>query len=152
MGAMRRALLACSISLVSAVPAVAATPTDPPRASLEAFACQRAANQLDRAIQVTAVMRPMTGTQRMQMKFVLLKRRNGAALSTPVQGRDLGIWLDPNPATLGQRPNDVWRLKKVVANLAGGSGYRLRVTLRWIGSSATVLSHTVLFTPLCTQP
>jgi hypothetical protein len=149
---MRRALLACLTSLVAAAPAVAATPTQPPRAALEGFACQRAANSLDRAIQVTAVMRPMTGTQRMQMKFVLLRRRNGAARFAPVQGRDLGVWLDPNPMTLGQRPDDVWRLKKVVANLAGASAYRLRVSLHWLGSSGTVLAHTVLFTPLCAQP
>jgi hypothetical protein len=150
---MRRAFLACLTSLLAAAPlAVAATPTQPARASLEGFACQRAANSLDRAIQVTAVMRPMTGTQRMQMKFVLLRRRSGAQRFAPVQGRDLGVWLDPNPVTLGQRPNDVWRLKKVVANLGGASAYRLRVALHWIGSPGTVLGHTVLFTPLCTQP
>ncbi len=149
---MRRALLACLTSLLAAAPAVAAPPTQPPRASLEAFACRRAADSLDRAIQVTAVMRPMTGTDRMQMKFVLLRRRNGAGRFAPVQGRDLGVWLDPNPVTLGQRPNDVWRLKKVVANLGGASAYRLRVTLHWLGSSGTVLGRTVLVSPLCAQP
>lgn len=149
---MRRALLVALMSLMAAAPAAATTSTPPPRAALEGFACQRAANPLDRAIQVTAVMRPITGTQRMQMKFDLLRRRDGSSRFVRVQGRDLGVWLDPVPATLGQRPNDVWRLKKIVANLAGASEYRLRVILRWLGSSTTILGHAVLFTPLCSQP
>ena len=87
---MRRALLACAVVLAAATPAAALAPTPAPRASLQGFVCQRAANSLDRVIAVTAVMRPVSGTQRMQMRFVLQRRGAGTGSFTTVQGGDLG--------------------------------------------------------------
>lgn len=139
------------MSLTALAPAAAAN-TAAPRASLENFACQRASTALDRSIEVTGVMRPMTGTQRMEMKFVLLRRPASGEQFQPVSGGDLGHWRQPTPATLGQRPSDVWRLRKVVANLSGPAVYRFRVTFRWEGASGTSLGHTTLFSGLCSQP
>jgi hypothetical protein len=140
-------------ALACAAPALAAPATTPsPRAALEGFVCQRASASLDRAIEVTAVMRPVTGTQRMEMKFVLLRRSAFAGPFRAVQGGDLGRWRQPNPATLGQRPSDVWKLKKLVVNLAAPSAYRFRVSFRWLGTAGTRLGRAVLFSPLCYQP
>ncbi len=85
-------------------------------------------------IAVVAVMRPVTGTQRMEMKFVLQRRDAGAGSFATVQGGDLGRWLEPNSPTLGQHANDVWRLRKLVANLPGPATYRFRVSFRWLGA------------------
>jgi hypothetical protein len=144
---MRRGLLVLAAVLASAVPA-AATPA-PPRALLQGFACQRATNPLNRAIQVVAVMRPRTATHRMELKFVLLRRPTSGGAFSPVHGGDLGQW---HQTTLGQRPGDVWKRKQVVANLGAPAVYRFRVSFRWLGDSGTVLGRTVLFSSLCYQP
>jgi hypothetical protein len=151
---MRRAVSVCLIGFVFASvagPALAAT-SPPPRAALEGFVCERASNALDRVIAVVAVMRPMTGTQRMQLRFVLQRRDAGTNSFTTVQGGDLGHWRAPTPVTLGQHPNDVWRLRKLVANLPGPAAYRFRVTFRWLGSSSTVLGHSSLTSETCSEP
>jgi hypothetical protein len=96
-------------------------------------------------------MRPVSGTQAMAMEFVLLRRAVGGGPYAPVSGKDLGRWLSPTPPTLGQRPSDVWRLDKLVVNLPAQSLYRFRVRFRWTGSSSTVLSRTVLSSPVCTE-
>jgi hypothetical protein len=141
---MRRGLLVLAVALAFAVPA-AASPA-PPRASLQHFICQQATNPLNRAIQVVGVMRPRTGTQHMEMKFVLQQRSASGGVFSAVQA---DRW---HQSALGQRPGDVWKLKRFVANLAAPYVYRFRVSFRWLGASGTPLKHTVLFSSLCYQP
>jgi hypothetical protein len=131
-------------------PAVAGA-AGPPRASLQDFLCQPAPNQLNRVIGVQAVMRPMPGTQRMQLMFVLQRRPAGRNWFSAVPGRDLGNWLSPPNPTLGQLPTDVWKVNKPVVNLPGPATYRFRVTFRWVGTAGVIGSQTRL-SPLCTQP
>jgi hypothetical protein len=150
---MRRGLVVGAITcacLAAEIPAASAT-SAPPRVSLEAFACQRAANALDRAVSVTAVMRPLQGTQRMEMKFWLLRRVPGDSSFSPVAGRGLGQWLHPDDATLGQRPDDVWRLSKPVVNLAAPAVYRFKVMFRWIGASGRALDRVSRLSAACYQ-
>ena len=111
----------------------------------------QAARQPNRAIGVTAVMRPMPGTQRMQLRFVLQRRPARRNWFFAVPGNGLGNWLSPTNPTLGQLPRDVWRVNKPVVNLPGPSTYRFRVTFRWIGRSGVIGSQT-LRSPLCAQP
>jgi hypothetical protein len=125
--------------------------SQPPRASLQFFVCQPAANQLSRVVGVTAVMRPIPGTQRMQLMFVLQRRLAGRSGFSSVRGRDLGNWLSPVNPTLGQLPSDVWRVNKPVVNLPGPATYRFRVTFQWVGSSGVIGDQTRL-SQLCTQP
>ncbi len=151
---MRRALSACLISLACALaasPALAAG-SAPPRTSLEGFVCQRSSDPLDRVIALVAVMRPVTGTQRMEMKFALQRRDAGTGSFTNVRGGDLGRWLAPNSPTLGQHPDDVWRLHKLVANLPGPATYRFRVRFRWLGTSSAVIDHSMLTSSTCSEP
>jgi hypothetical protein len=149
---MRRAVLACAISLAAAAPAAAVGPATPPRASLDGFVCQRASSSLDRVIAVTGVMRPVSGTQQMEMRFVLQRRPAGTSVFTPVRGGDLGRWLQPKPPSLGQNPSDVWRLRKLVANLVGPATYRFRVSFRWTGSTGLILNRTTLMSDACAEP
>jgi hypothetical protein len=148
---MRRVLYACLTACMIAVAPAGATASSPPRSALEDFACLRAPNALNRAIEVTAVMRPVSGTQAMSMKFVLVRRPASGGPFTAVAGKELGRWLTPTPPSLGQRPGDVWRLNKVVVNLASPYVYRLRVTFRWTGKSEAPLGRTLLSSPLCAQ-
>jgi hypothetical protein len=156
---MRRALyaqltaLACALAAgpVAAAATQSSSSSTPPRASLDGFVCKRASDALDRVIAVVGVMRPVTGTQRLEMRFVLQQRTNGATSFTAVHGGDLGRWREPSPVTLGQNANDVWRLRKLVANLPGPATYRFRVSFRWLGASS-VLSYTTLVSNTCTEP
>jgi hypothetical protein len=152
---VRRVLAVCLIAFTCAIPALAAPAAlavsgPPARTSLDGFVCERSSNALDRVIAVVAVMRPVTGTQRMELKFVLQRRTTGSFAT--VQGGDLGHWLEPNSPTLGQHANDVWRLRKLVANLPGPASYRFRVSFRWVGAGGAVLDRSTLTSATCSEP
>jgi hypothetical protein len=153
---MKRALIACVIAATAGASApvtVAAIAPPPPRAQLEAFACHRAPNALDRWITVTAVMRPVSGTQRMALKLDLQRKPAHSDSFVNVHGGDLGQWRYPDsPPTLGQRPDDVWRLTKDVVNMAGPAVYRYRVEFRWTGTGGRMLDDMVRLSPRCGQP
>jgi hypothetical protein len=109
--------------------------SQPPRvAALRGFVCQQAVNPLNRVIGVSAVMRPVPGTVRMELRFQLLERQPGQWLHV-VHGGDLGRWRHPSPPTFGQNPGDTWIVNKPVANLDAPAIYRFRVTFRWTGAS-----------------
>ena len=55
-------------------PSIAVAATAPSRAQLADFICQRALDPPVRAVSVTAVMRPIAGTVRLQMSFDLEQR------------------------------------------------------------------------------
>jgi hypothetical protein len=152
---MRR-LLILSVLASAAGPAAlgasVAAGADPPRAILNGFVCRTSATALNRAISITAVMRPVSGTERMALKFELQRRAAGTASFADVSGGDLGKWIYPaDPPTLGTRPDDVWKLDKQVVNLASAV-YRFRVTFRWIGAGGSVLGTAVRRSPRCDQP
>jgi hypothetical protein len=122
-----------------------------PRAALTGFACRHDPNPLNREIAVTAVMRPIAGTERMGLKFELERKASVAQRFTDVSGHDLGKWLYPtDPVTLGQQPGDIWRYGKPVFNLAAGT-YRFRVAFRWNGTGGEALGMTVRFSARCDQ-
>jgi hypothetical protein len=145
------ALALAAASLIGVSLPWAAGASQPPRASLRNLVCQPASNQLNRVIEVTAAMRPLPGTQHMEIRFVLLRELSGQSQFSSVRGTGLGNWLAPQNPTLGQIPTDVWKVNKPVVNLRAPAVYRFRVTFRWIGRSGVIRSRTRL-SPLCTQP
>jgi hypothetical protein len=68
---MRRFVVAGMVALVAGSGAVALATADPPRARLTSFVCQTALDPAERAISVTAVMRPLPRTGKMAMRFQL---------------------------------------------------------------------------------
>jgi hypothetical protein len=153
---MGRVTLAClgaaAIVAVSGPALAGASAPPPPRAELTGFGCHQSPDSLNRWMEVTATMRPVSGTQRMAMMFQLLRRRNGRFVQ--VSSGDLGRWIHPakpNPPTLGQRPGDHWPVQKQVVNLSAPAVYRLRVTFRWTGSSSHVLATAVKLSELCDE-
>ena len=124
---------------------VAAGASHPARASLRGFVCRPAPNQLNRLIEVTAVMRPVPGTTRMELRFVLLQQRPGHGFRG-VYGGDLGQWRQ-----LSELPTNAWVLHKPVVNLPAPAVYRFQVTFRWLGSSGVIGTQTRL-SPLCSLP
>jgi hypothetical protein len=149
---MRRALVICLIGATAAGGASAvAVAAEAPRATLENPICHRASNPLDRAVAITAVMRPLNGTERMEVQFSLLEKPRGARAYSEVSGGDLGKWVSPPDLTLGQRPTDVWRRQKQVFNLAGPAAYRFHVGFRWIGAHGHSLGRQYRWGEPCEQ-
>jgi hypothetical protein len=152
---MGRAALAClgiAAAMVGAGPSLAVASSPPPRTELRNFGCHRSADSLNRWIAVTAVMRPVSGTERMEMKFQLLRRRPHSQAFADLSGGDLGRWIRPtNPPTLGQRPGDEWTVQKQVVNLYAPATYKFRVSFRWLGSTGKSLGTVVRSSRLCDQ-
>jgi CARDB len=123
-----------------------------PRDQLRSFVCQKALDPPTRAVSIQAVMRPMTGTAKMQIRFDLMRRTKPGAAFKIVRGRYLGSWLAPEDPTLGQRPGDVWIVSHPVVGLPAPATYRFRVTFRWTGSNGQQLSSAVQTSSNCYQP
>lgn len=123
-----------------------------PRAQLEEFVCGRAMDPADRSVSVQAVMRPLPGTHSLALRLELLQRVGARQATGVVRAGDLGVWISPRPANLGQRPGDVWRLRKTVLNLAAPAGYEFRVSFRWTGARGRVIGRASRTTRTCRQP
>jgi hypothetical protein len=149
------ALALLAAALPGAVAAQAdgrAAPGPSPRAVLKDLVCQTALDPPARAVDVTAVMRPVTGTVRMAVQFVLLQRPAGALGFSSVAGPGLGSWVAPSDPTLGRRAADVWIIKHPVADLDAPAAYRIQVTFRWTGAKGRVLGMMVRTSRSCQQP
>jgi hypothetical protein len=142
----------CVCGATSALAAASALAVAPPRAELTTPGCQRAADPSGRSVTITAVMRPVTGTERMALKFELERRAAHATMFRVLRGRNLGDWVHPADSTLGQLPGDQWMLRHNVVNLAGPAYYRFRVSFRWTGAGNRVLAERARLSPVCYQP
>ncbi len=145
-------------SLVLAVLALAgygvadASAAAPPRAQLRNLVCQKALDPPARAVSITAVMRPLIGTQKLEMKFELLSRTVRAGGFRPLSGSGLGTWITPSKPTLGRRAGDVWIVHHPVVDLSAPAAYRFRVGFRWLGAQGKVLGSATKTSGNCRQP
>lgn len=146
---MKRVLLLSALSALLGLPA-AAWGGALPRDNLTSFACRQALDPTSRSVSVKAVMRPVKDTRGLSLRFDLLEKAAGRIRSLTGAG-DLGIWLMPTDATLGQRSGDVWQLTKAVYNLEAPASYRFRVTFRWLGAHGRILTTAVQQTRSCRQ-
>jgi hypothetical protein len=152
---VKRSLVAGLIALVGGLmsPVATAGETAPPSAArLQAFMCQTALEPPQREFSVTAVMRPIAGTETLRLRFALLRAARPDGPLTAVSGRGLGDWLTPSDATLGQHPGDVWILSHPVFGTAAPYYYRFRVTFRWLGADGATLATTVRTSDVCFEP
>ena len=123
-----------------------------PRSHLTAFACHTAPGPHDRSISIRAVMRPVAGTKRMEMRFELLTRQSLGAAFVAQTGGGLGAWISPTDPTLGQRPGDIWIVPDLVRDLPAPGYYRYRVSFRWTGAKGRVLATRTRSSIECYQP
>jgi hypothetical protein len=141
---------ACAIACTAG--SASAASSTPPFDQLRSFVCQKALDPPARAISVQAVMRPVTGTAKMQMRFDLMRKTGQGTAFTMVRGRQLDSWISPQDPTLGENPADVWILSHPVVDLAAPATYRFRVRFRWIGAQGQRLATAVQTTASCYQP
>jgi len=146
----RRRLLAIAILAAgSALPTTPAFGADQ-HANLKDFACHPAIKPARRVVSVTAVMRPIAGTARLQMRFQLLGIKAGQV--TAVRGGDLGTWISPHVPTLGQQPGDLWILSHPVTGVPVGTTYRFQVSFRWFGAGGRRIASSTHSSAGCWQP
>jgi hypothetical protein len=129
----------------------ASSPSPASRTALQGFSCHRSSNSLNRWIEVTAVMRPLSGTQHMEMKFQLLRRPPHSHAFVDVSSGDLGKWIHPSNSNLGAQQGDRWSVQKPVLNLSAPATYRFRVSFRWLGSTGQALATVARLSQLCSQ-
>src|SRR5947209_8406908 len=152
-GASRFTMAAlAALALAAGTSAADSAAGSDPHAQLRDFVCQRALDPPARAVQVEAVMKPISGTRKMRLRFELLMKPKGQQSYSEVRGGDLGTWISPSNPTLGQRPGDQWIVKKQVVDLQAPALYRFRVSFRWIGNHGRVLSTMTRLSPTCYQP
>jgi hypothetical protein len=149
---MRFLIAAGAIAILCTAGTASAASSTQPLDQLRSFVCQKALDPPARAISVQAVMRPVTGTSRMQMRFDLMRKTAPGTSFTMVRGRQLDSWISPQDPTLGQNPADVWILNHPVVDLAAPATYRFRVRFRWIGAQGQRLATAVQTTAGCYQP
>jgi hypothetical protein len=137
-------------AVLGAAPAFA-TVSPPAPAQLSHASCVHARDPLARTLNVTAVMRPVAGTQRLQVRFDLSRALHRHGHYRPVKGTNLGVWISPSDATLGQHPADVWRVSHPIEGLEAPAFYRLAVTFRWLGAGGSDLASQTLTAPICHQ-
>jgi hypothetical protein len=122
-----------------------------PRSQLRNPTCHNALDPQNRSTAVTAVMRPLAGNDKLQLKFELLSIFGQSSAQTSIRAGNLGRWLTPRNQTLGQLPADVWSFRKTVFQLNAPGTYRFRVSFRWIGAGGRVLGSAVRYTKPCRQ-
>ena len=83
------------------------------------------------------------------IEFSLFREAAGSSSFHHLHVGGLDQWISPKDPTLGQRNGDVWKLDKVVSDLAGPAVYRLKATFRWTDAHHRVLLHTSRETPVC---
>jgi len=145
------AALACALAVGSG-PALGQTSPTAANDQLRSLVCQKALDPPARAISIQAVMRPVTGTSKMQMKFELLRSTRIHPRYVSLRGRGLGSWISPTDPTLGQQSGDVWILTHPVVNLGAPATYKFRVTFKWLSSDGQTLATQVQTSPTCYQP
>lgn len=137
----------------ASAPSPAPVTSAPPRAALSRISCHHALDPAARYVSLTAVMRPLPGTERLSVRFHLLERPDGASGYTAPVAPGLDEWISPkDPSTLGQRPGDVWKVVKPIADLAAPAIYRFAVDFRWTGADGHVLGSVTRLSHRCFQP
>ena len=149
---LRYGVVAVACLVLVGLGAAAAGAATPPSDQLRSLVCQKALDPPARGFSIQAVMRPLSGTAKMQMRFDLMRQLTPGARFTLVRGRQLGSWISPSDPTLGQRPDDVWIVTHPVVDLSAPATYRFRVSFRWTGAQGQRLGTAAQTSPTCYQP
>ena len=152
-GLLAAAVVAASLIAAASSLAGAAATASVAKAQLRGFVCQTARDPANRGVVITAVMRPLSHTQRLSLRFDLLVGAHRHGSTSMVHFGDLGTWIYPSNRTLGRRPGDVWIVHHPVAQLQRAPAYyRFKVSFRWLGAHSHVLGTAVRYSPTCFQP
>jgi hypothetical protein len=109
-------------------------------------ACKPALELIGRSLTVDASMNSLQKGDRMQLRFDLFQKVNGAKRFHKLPGPGLGTW---NPASPGV---DRFRFRKPIQSLPSAATYFVKVTYRWLDQHDVAYAKTVRLTGMCFQP
>ena len=135
-------VIAAAAPLALAAPAGAATKLY----ASPMVACHTGLTPAERSLEVDAVMKPVSGTVRMGLRFDVSMRTPQNQTFTPVPGPGLGVWKRSHSKV------SQFEIDKGVDNLQAPAGYRLLVGFRWYGAHGKVLRTAHRTTRVCSEP
>jgi hypothetical protein len=142
---VRRLILTACAGLL-ALPA-AAQSASLPRASAQLDRCHPSLDAAQRHAVFSGAMRSLrAGHDRMEMRFDLFRRAQGAMVFKRVVAAGLGVW-NPSDPGVGR-----FKFKQKVENLGAPAAYRAVVSFRWSDANGHVFARGQLLTPICQQP
>lgn len=144
----RYLVIACVLAGLAGGSALTAQASTAP-VSLRGYSCSPNLQPLLRGLDVTAVMRPVTGTLKLRMRFDLLRAARRAGPYRVVRGTNLGRWIGPPNPGLGRQPGDVWQVSHPVVGASKPGYYRLQVAFEWLGAHNQRLAAATRTTPAC---
>jgi len=143
---MVRRLLLIAGATVLALP-VAAQSANPPRASAQLDRCHPSLDAAQRYAVFSGAMRSLrAGQDRMEMRFDLFRRANGALTFRRVAAPGLGVWNHADAGVGG------YKFRQKVANLTAPAAYRSVVSFRWLDANGHVFARAQHVTLACPQP
>jgi hypothetical protein len=145
----RHLMIACTLAAVAGPCALSAQASSAAPAALRAYGCSPNVQPLLRGLDVTAVMRPLAGTQTLRMRFDLLRASRRSGRYRAVHAKNLGHWISPSDPALGRQPGDVWNVTHPVVGVARPGYYRLQVAFEWLGPKSRRLALVTRSTPAC---
>lgn len=129
--------------------AVAQVPTGPPVPALSAAleSCETSALPASRVAAFVGSMPAIGAAERMQMRFVLQRKRRGGRLWHQVRGvAGFGVWESAQPGRAG------FVFHKRVDGLPVPATYRAVVRFRWTGADGIAVRSARRATKACAQP
>lgn len=136
---MRRALL-LSLLLLAVLPAAASAE------SVKLLRCVPALEGKERSAAFEARMRPVRGSERMQVRFTLQVDEDLLGGWRRVAAPGLDSWLSSDPGVIR------YSYTKTVQNLAAPAAYRMVVRFRWLDAGGELLARSRSTSAVCRQP
>jgi CARDB len=115
------------------------------QASASVESCQHADAENGRSAAFVADMRAVGGTRNMAIRLDLQRKREGSTRWRTMHAAGLGEWHRSEPGV------DIFRYRKLVANLAPGASFRVVARYRWYGLRG-VIARAKRVTASCRQP
>ena len=144
----RYLVIVCALAGLAGGSALSAQASTAP-VSLRGYSCSPNLQPLLRGMSVTAVMRPVTGTEKLRMRFDLLRAAHRTGPYRVVHGANLGRWIGPPDPMLGRQPGDVWQVSHPVVSVTKPGYYRLQVSFVWLGAANKRLASAKRTTAAC---
>ena len=138
----RIALILAAAAALGAVPATAADST----ARVVLLSCSTGLSAGERTAVYEGRMRRVSGTRKMQMRFVLQWHQTGAKRWSAVKAPGLGTWVSSNAGVKS------YTFTKRIENLAAPASYRVVVRFRWLDARGHTIDSDKIVARQCRQP
>lgn len=138
----RLTLILAVAAALAAAPATAAEST----ARVALLSCSNGLDAGQRTAVYEGRMRRLSGTRKMQMRFLLQWREPDAKRWSTVKAPGLGTWVSSNPGVKS------YTFTKRIENLSAPASYRVVVRFRWLDARGHTIDSDQVVARACRQP